>query len=66
MQVDALKSQAATLEREFKLETHEASADRQAMADLVAELEELKRMLGTSANSTQRQVDINSSMIKMN
>ena len=25
------------------------------MADLVAELEELKRMLGTSANSTQRQ-----------
>ena len=39
-QVDALRSQAGTLERELKLETHEAGADRQAMADLVAELEE--------------------------
>ena len=54
-QVEALRSQTGTLERELKLEAREAQLDQQTMADLAAELEELKKMLGTSAHSTQRQ-----------
>ena len=66
-EVEAMRSQTGTLERELKLEAHEAQLDRETTGDLAAELAELKKLLGSSANSTQRQVDIlklNTTMIK--
>jgi len=65
--VEALRQQAGTLDRDIGLEAREARMDEQATVDLATELDECRKMLGTSTHSTQRQVDIiklNATMIK--
>ena len=64
---EALKGQAAQLEREIDFEKKEQEQDRRAATEVKKELEELEKSLGKTHDLTQRQVDIvrlNATMIK--